>query len=800
MSSFPLSRGGRAVACAIARALAAAVLAWALPAAATEPLGVGPSVRDVVQFTRIVLPRNSDAGELQRQVAPDGRRAYVVTRTADVAANVNRYSILLLDLEPQRLATMQTPAPRVLATLEASDDNDAAHPALQDVRWANGRTLVLRYRPRGLAYQVYQLDVQTGRLTQLTFAPLGVAAYALSLDLRRVVYASPHDNPPLGPGEFSVVVGNRSFWSVVHGQNDRRAQQRMFRVFVAEAGRRSPARPLGEAAAEANRTPPVVDISPDGRWALVARFETARQLEWAQSYPLVRASMERYLSGLTVDPLGYFTRPVAYVPRRFVAYRLADGAEQLVIDAPDDSLSGPGQARSDRLWMDGGRSVVLGGTHLPPPADLAHGAALETATASHLVEYWPDSGAWKVIAPLRGRLEGLRQEADDTQSFVATDGGTPRRFTRTADGSWQEGEPSAAPSPTLQAGWTLRIAEGLDTPPDVVAVGPEGQTIPLTRLNPQFDSAWGSVRTLRWTDAQGRVWEGGLMVPSGYQPSRRQPVVIQTYGFDPQRFYLDGSNLVDGFTSGFAGRAFLREGLLVVAMPIRASNGWPDTDMAAMVATTQGVQGLIQTLVDEGIADRDRIGIMGWSATGERVLHTLTFSDAPLRSASILDGDANTLFSYTVTYGASDTILARKERTNGGPPFGPTLQTWLRNDPALHTDCIRAALRIETYGPWAKNNWDLHALLRRQLKPAEMVVIPGGSHALLVPQERMISLQGNVDWHRFWLTGGQRSQPVLQGETLDKLRAQYARWRQMEQLKQADDARPRCEQWQHGPG
>jgi hypothetical protein len=105
---------------------------------------------------------------------------------------------------------------------------------------------------------------------------------------------------------------------------------------------------------------------------------------------------------------------------------------------------------------------------------------------------------------------------------------------------------------------------------------------------------------------------------------------------------------------------------------------------------------------------------------------------------------------------------------------------------------VTAALRIETYGPWVLNNWDIYALLRRQYKAVEMVVIPGGTHSLSRPAERMISLQGNVDWYRFWLKGEERRQALLPGETAESLRTQYTRWREMEVLKNVDDAKPRC--------
>ena len=101
-------------------------------------------------------------------------------------------------------------------------------------------------------------------------------------------------------------------------------------------------------------------------------------------------------------------------------------------------------------------------------------------------------------------------------------------------------------------------------------------------------------------------------------------------------------------------------------------------------------------------------------------------------------------------------------------------------------------MRIETYGPWVLNNWDIHALLRRQYKPAEMVVLPGGTHNLGRSSDRMISLQGNVDWYRFWLKGEERSELVLPGEHVETLRQQYARWRQMAELKTVEDRKPRC--------
>lgn len=756
---------------------------------------VGPTVKEVVEFTRIVQPANEDADALRAQTSPDGERAFIVTRKADVQTDKNRFQILLLDVRPDRLATRQTARPERLLTIEAGQDNNDADPFLQDARWVGNRTIVFRGRMLDAPFQVYKLNVVTRRLTQLTFEARGIVSFAVSNDLRRVVYVAQLPNPAMPPGARSVVVGNNSFWSIKHGQSDLRSQQRRYQYFAVESGSRKAGRKLGEPFPEASGSVPRVSMSPNGRWALLPRYEPDRQLAWALQYPLVADAMARFGPGLTSDPLSYFSRPQAYVARRLVAYRLSDGKEQVVVDAPDDSVPGGGQLRSDRLWQGAGNSVVMAGTHLP----VQMGGEASRGSGSHIVEYWPDSGRWTVIAALKGRLEAAHAVDDQRDGFVAIDAGQRRNFARRPDGSWLELDGVGEPADTKAArgfprgGWSLRVDASLNRPPDVVAAGPSGATVRLTTLNPQFSSAtWGKMRPYAWKDAKGRPWDGGLMVPSDFDPTTPHPLVIQTYGFSPARFYLDGANLSDGYTSGFAGRAFLRENILVLALPWRASSGAPSDEPGAIAAFVDGVRGAIESLVREGLVDRERIGIMGWSATGERVLNMVTFSDVPIRAATILDGDANTVFSMAVTYAANDGALARKERTNGGGPFGNTLDRWVRNDPALHTDCVKAALRIETYGPWVLNNWDIHALLRRQYKPAEMIVIPDGTHALSRPSERMISLQGNVDWHRFWLKGEERSEVFLLAETDASLKQQYTRWRQMADLKRADDAKPRC--------
>jgi dipeptidyl aminopeptidase/acylaminoacyl peptidase len=761
-------------------AVVASIVTAAFTSVTAQP-AVGPTVRDVVEFKTIVWPVAHDTEGLRQQTSPDGSRGFIVTRKADVKADVNRYEIVMLSLAPARLADRRPAPPEVVFGFDAKKDSESGYPALAQAQWADDRTLVFRAKIKDHVFQIYSLDLPTGKVVKLTNAVTPIESFATSRDLKRVVYLVQAPNPPMKDGARSIVVGNQWFRAALYGQQDPRQQNRKYRFYVEDVGTGKPPRPLGEAFLQANAGNPAANISPDGRWAILPRYERERTLTWSRQYPVVREIAQEFGPALKRDPLGYFNGAMAYTARRMAAWRLDDAREQTILDAPDDCLPGGLQSRRDKVWLSSGKSVVLAGTHLPVAA------GSKASSAPHIVEYWPDSGRWSIVAKLNERLGSAVGVGDRIE---VVDGGRLRQFER-SDGAWRE----VAPVPLAsKAAWRLKVREGLNEPPDAFAEGPAGQAVRLTTLNPHFDtSTWGAVSTYTWRDAKDRQWHGGLMAPSDATPGKRLPLVIEAYNYFPENFYIAGSNGAKrAATSAFPGRALLREGVLVLVMPVHTKKApfKDDADQARLF--NEGVRGAVEQLVREGRVDPDRVGIIGWSMSGEKLLNLITFSDLPIRAATIADGDSNTLFSYTITYSFTDYTWGHKEAVNRGIPARPNLDNWVRTDPSLNTDCVKTALRIESYGAAVHNHWDIYALLRRQYKPADLILIPDGSHGLATPSERMISLQGNVDWFRFWLKGEKRNGELLATETDGSLRAQYESWDQMATLKKADDKRPRC--------
>jgi hypothetical protein len=774
------------------------------PRAANAAASVGPSVKDVIEFTHIV-PQGfeSESETLERLVAPDRRRALVVTRRGSVATDKNCYELLMLDLEPARLQAGRPRKPERLLEVESVSDAYVHDPALTDVRWINDTTIVYRARLADGHFQAYSLDLRTRRPAQLTRSPTSIWSFDVSDDLKQTVYVvtePPEDKAP----NRSIIVANKRFSSLFPLQTARGyralgdliAAGYRYRYYVATSGSVAPPRPLGDGFVQWTY-PPLVRVSPDGRWALLKVHEpdATRVAIWEKRYPAFVKRAAQNNDG-SIDPAHYFSHDINPFAEwaRLRLYRLETGEGEDILGAPLATALSAATGQ-DRLWRRSrsGVSVIVSGTYLP----VRDGTEASENTRPHLIEYWPETRQWKVLASLAlegpsGSSSAVQPVAGTPDSFIMLDWGKARRFDRAASGEWKE---SAGETPAATTTWRLRIEEAWNKPRNVVATAPDKASVPLTDLNPQFStSTWGELQPFNWKGLDGYDWKGALLLPDNYDPSKKYPLVIQTYGTWLARgdFYLE--NAASSFTSAFPGRALAREGMMMLAVPDN-SLGVRDASKlrAALLTHTAGVKAAINVLVEQGKVDRERVGIIGFSYTGSVVQHLITFSDATIRAATIADALSNSLFDSVIVHGHIAGVWFQMENRMGAQPFGDSVKQWIARDASLQTHCLTAALRLEQYGNRNLTTyWDTYALLRRQYKAAELVVLPEGEHNLARPSDRMVSLQGNVDWFNFWLQGKERTDVLNSGETEATLRQRYARWRQMAEFKKTDDAKPRC--------
>jgi hypothetical protein len=126
---------------------------------------------------------------------------------------------------------------------------------------------------------------------------------------------------------------------------------------------------------------------------------------------------------------------------------------------------------------------------------------------------------------------------EDAQLGQGSTAGNQVSF-RKRDGSWQRNPERRSMPPAFQ----VHLEEGLNVPPKLIAFQPDTkERILLLDLNPQFKNLkFGKEEPIRWKATDGHEVEGGLYYPVDYVPGKRYPLVIQTHGFRPDRFQIDG--------------------------------------------------------------------------------------------------------------------------------------------------------------------------------------------------------------------------------------------------------------------
>jgi len=635
--------------------------------------------------------------------------------------------------------------PDTLLTRESATNR----PAIGEIRWLPGDTALtfLADDARGVT-QVHLLHLGSRAVRQLTRSSVAIESYAFTPAGRRLLtYAA-------GVQLDSALVRQRRGSGFAVEQTDLRPLLRgdwghpgggdhvEVAVTTLATGRSTILR-MGELV-ECTGAP---EIASTGRYAV-----------WRCTLPAIPAHWrEHENNGIR----GFAVAPV------LALLDLDRGVAEPLLDVP--------WHRAEASWTPDGATILVRNTLLPRTGvDAAEREARLNLRSTVLID--PGSRAMTILAR-RDSLALAGWDAPGNQLVLRSTGGAPATLGFRREGqTWREVPASevrvAPPRAGRAAGLDVRIEEDLNTPPKVVAVAEDGRRSVIFEPNPQFAGlAFGRQEHLRWQTRDGE-WDAGLYYPVGYTPGQRYPLVIQTHGFSPDRFQIEGYAY-----TGYAGQALAGQGFVV----LQVGDG-PRAAMRRALTTPdegpfnqRGLEAAIDTLVQRGLVDRNRVGLQGWSRTTFHVRHMLSHSTYPIAAALISDGVDFSYFRYLID---GDLFRSSGESIGGGIPIGETLRTWQERIPTLAADRFKAPVLIEAIawpgGGGPLTQWELFILLRRLGKPVEMLYYPDGSHNLIKPGERMTSQGGAVDWFRFWLKGEEDPDPAKAD--------QYARWRRMRDI------------------
>jgi dipeptidyl aminopeptidase/acylaminoacyl peptidase len=213
----------------------------------------------------------------------------------------------------------------------------------------------------------------------------------------------------------------------------------------------------------------------------------------------------------------------------------------------------------------------------------------------------------------------------------------------------------------------------------------------VTRVNRHLDDyAFGKGRVVQWRGIDGETLRGGLILPADYREDRRYPLVVMIYGGATLSDEVNVFGLYGSDVDNLQLLATRSIAVLGVDAPVRP--GTPSRDL--LKAVMPGVE----QVVNMGIADPDRLGVMGQSFGGYSTLALIT-QTTRFRAAVARAGPADWVSMYGLMnkdgssthafYCDNDTIRPAL----GGPPWQYP-QRYIENSPIFHLDRVRTPLLL----------------------------------------------------------------------------------------------------------
>ncbi len=288
----------------------------------------------------------------------------------------------------------------------------------------------------------------------------------------------------------------------------------------------------------------------------------------------------------------------------------------------------------------------------------------------------------------------------------------------------------------------------------------------LTTLNPVLEkAALGRVDSYRWKGQDGAEIEGVLVYPVGYQPGRRYPLVTQIHG-GPQSsvkatFAVSGTN----YPQYWAG-----QGYIVFQPNYRGSTGYGNAFLRDLKGyywrhAADDVLAGIDALVREGVADPDRLGIMGWSAGGHMTNWLITHTDR-FKAASSGAGAANWISMYS----QSD-VRSHRDFWFGGDPWGDKapLDVYLKSSPAFLAQRVKTPTLImvgerDERVPMPQSV-EMYRALKRNGATAELVIFPREGHGFQELRHRLAKATKEFGWFEKYIRGAEYTPEVVRDDT-----------------------------------
>jgi len=261
---------------------------------------------------------------------------------------------------------------------------------------------------------------------------------------------------------------------------------------------------------------------------------------------------------------------------------------------------------------------------------------------------------------------------------------------------------------------------------------------------------WASVEGFDSIGTDGVQIGSMLLKPPGYRKGVAYPTIVYVHG---------GPVSQDGYEFDATSQVLAAQGYLVVNPNYRGSSGRGQEFSRAIYARwgqleIQDIHAVVDELVEQGLADPERLGIGGWSYGGMNTNYAIATDTrfiAAVSGASI----SNMLTGY-----GTDQYILQYEHELGLP--WESIDTYLQlSYPFFHADRIKTPTLFmcgeKDFNVPLINSEQMYQALRSLNVPTQLVIYPGQHHGLAKPSYKQDRLERMIEWYGKYLGPGMQS-------------------------------------------
>jgi dipeptidyl aminopeptidase/acylaminoacyl peptidase len=286
-----------------------------------------------------------------------------------------------------------------------------------------------------------------------------------------------------------------------------------------------------------------------------------------------------------------------------------------------------------------------------------------------------------------------------------------------------------------------------------------GRRTRLTEVNPQLrELALGELRPVDWASFDGKQIWGLLLTPPGWSPGKRLPMLVYlhggpgggvTHGLFPQ--FTRRAGQIDPYPT----EAMASAGFAVLFPMPRGGAGYGEAGQRAIIdswgeADFEDVMAGVDAMVERGIADPDRLGVMG-ASYGGYLTNWIVTKTGRFKAASAGASISDLEDAYFLSEGGDYMVEYFRH------PW-ENRESYTAHSPLTFVERVTTPLLLQHGERDARvpiaGAWKMYRALEALGRTVELQVFPRGGHVLYEPMQEREQMRRNLEWFERWLPRG----------------------------------------------